>query len=279
MNAAFWQTIIDDYYRLPEGHQVLDLTADLLDFLGSSNPLYRDKFAHNILARWIILYGYLSDDDLIRITRHLIPQLQTGIGEAEGDRVFLRSYTALILSVIAYHDSRNQFLEATLVREMLQQACWYLISEKDHRAYVTGKGWANACGHTADWLKFIAYNPLLQDDDLERILTTVAARVIAPMQVPFCHDEEDRLAKVVMAVLARDMLTYYDLLDWLQQLNRWKKDRDPKAPFDPVYNAQFQNVKHFLHSLYMQMRLKPQLPGVVDEFEPYLLDLIKRYNL
>lgn len=279
VDKAFWQQIIDDNYRLPQGHKVMNLTAELLSYLPSTDPLLRDTFAYGILARWIILYGYHGTDDLIQMADTILPWLNEGLGQNGNDTVFKRSYTALILSLIAYRDSRMAFLSEQWVYAFTEEAQRYLRTEQDHRAYVTGKGWANACAHTADWLKFLAYSRHLDNRDLQDLLNTLAEKVMMPTQTIYTFDEDDRLAKVALVALTRDDLTQFDLLNWLEQFGEWKRRNTPQQDYDAAYHPIYQNIKLFLRSLYAQLHLSNRTREDVQAFTPYLLDTIKLFSL
>lgn len=280
MDREFWHHIIANRYALPEGHSLVDLTIELLEYLATPDPELRDTFAYDILARWIILYGYYTPDELRAMMDWLMPRLSDGLGEQGSDSVFARSYAALTLSLIIYRDNQTNFLTQVEIRSLLNQARQYLVSEQDLRAYVPDKGWANACGHTADLLKFLARSGHLEAQDLLRMLDSIADRLTAgSSQIIFKHDEDDRLAQAVLAAVRRDALTMYELNDWLSRFTDWKTSQ-PKSPGDyhPAYHAIYQNIKSFLRSLYLYMEITPLSPEAYDIL-PELLATIRAFSL
>ena len=76
MDVAFWQKIVDSYYQLPPDSNLIDLTSELMQHLGASDPLLRDTYAYNILSRWITLYDYHTPDELRQMIDWLLPRLQ-----------------------------------------------------------------------------------------------------------------------------------------------------------------------------------------------------------
>lgn len=279
MERSFWREIIDNRYRIPEGHELGDLTVELIEYLPSPDSELRDTFAYNILARWIIVYGYYSPDELRKMIEWLTPGLNKGLGEQDTDTVFLRSYSALVLSILVYRDTQIHFLDEAEVRALLDRARQYFIAEQDLRAYVPEKGWANAWGNTADLLKFLARNVSLDTADLLRILDVIADKLTAQTLSVHMHDEDDRLAQVVMAVLRRDALTFYELSGWVNRFQDWKTALGEGADYDPVYQTTYHNIKGFLRSLYCYIELAPQIPIEVQDFLPDLLAVLQAFSL
>lgn len=281
MEREFWHHIIENRYALPDNHSLVDLTIELLEYLASPDPELRDTFAYDILARWIILYGYYDPDELRAMIEWLVPRLAEGLGEQNSDSVFVRSYAALILSLIIYRDNQTSFLSAAEVRSVLNHARYYFVTEQDLRAYVPGKGWANACGHTADLLKFLARSSLLEAQDLMRLLDAIADRLTTGSScVIFSHDEDDRLAQAALSAIRRDSLTMYELTDWLSRFHDWKASQ-PKtsSEYNAAYHATYQNIRNFVRSLYAYMQLSPHLNSEADDLLPELLATIRVFSL
>lgn len=279
MEHDFWLEIIASKYQCPKGHALLELTEELLSYLALPDPELRDTFAYDIMARWILVYGYYTPQDLRAMMDWLLPRMAYGLGERDTDSVFLRSYAALVLSLIAYRDNQINFMTQVEMLTLADRARHYLLAEQDLRAYVPGKGWANACAHTADLLKFIARSGHLDKPDLMRLLDAVADKLLTNTDCMHQHDEDDRLAHVVLAVLRRDMLGLFDLTDWLRRFTLWKSGQERPDDFDSAWHVVYQNSKHFLRSVYLQMQLAPRLPADVEDFEPELLAALRLFSL
>jgi hypothetical protein len=279
MDKAGWQKIIDDNYRLSDEHDLGELTNDLLDYLDSPDTELRDTIAYSIFARWIISHQYYSSEQLEHLVKLLIPKLNQSLGNHDDDTVFGRSYAASVLSLLAYQEDRSSFMTQALTHSLLDEARNYLIGERDHRAYIEGKGWANACSHTAELLKFLARNPIIQSEDAKRILDTVAEKVIMQTDYTYHHDEDERLAQVVMAVLDLSLLTVYELEDWLKHFSNWNTSHNLNHNYNPVSHATYQNIKNFLRSLYLQMQMADSIPIDAADFEPNLLNTIRNFSL
>jgi hypothetical protein len=279
MERAFWRGIIEDRYTLPEGYALVELTIELLEYLQSTDAELRDAFGYNILARWIIIFGHYSREELRVMIEWLTPKLNEGIGEQNTDTVFLRSYSALVLSLVIYRDNQTSFLTQEEARTILDCARQYLLSERDVRAYVPGKGWANACSHTADLLKFLARCRHLEGADLTRIMDTIANKLTLDLHI-YAHDEDDRLAQVVLSVLRRDLLSLEELSAWLRRFREWKLAHAPSPnDFNPAHHATFQNIRNFLRALYAQMQLATYLSADLEAFQADVLTAVRSFSL
>jgi hypothetical protein len=280
MDKASWHKIIDNNYQLDQIDELNALTDELIGYLDSPDAELRDTIAYSVLARWIISHQYYSDEQLTLMVERLIPKLSVSLGNHDDDTVFGRSYAVLVLSLLAYQDDRSSFMSESLVRDLLEQARRYLIAEQDHRAYIDGKGWANACANTADLLKFLVRNPVIQSNDAQHIINTIAEKITMQTSNIYQHDEDERLAQVVMTVLDFSMATSAELDEWLKHFQKWKvAHTSDDAEYNLSYHATYQNIKNFLRSLYIQMQLVSSVPMEAVDFEPDLLDIIRDFSL
>jgi len=279
MDKTSWQEIIKNEYRLPDEYDLGELTNDLINYLDSPDKELRDTIAYSVFARWIISYQYYSDQQLVRLVNVLIPKLGESLGNHDDDTVFGRSYAASILSLLAYQEDRSSFMTQALTHTLLDEARNYLIGERDHRAYVEGKGWANACTNTAILLKWLARNSIVRSEDAKHILNTIASKVTMQTSYIFHHDEDDRLAQVVMTILELSLLTAYELEEWVRHFSKWSASHKLEDDYNPVYHATYQNIKHFLRSLFIQMQMADSLPIDAADFEPALRSTIAEFSL
>jgi hypothetical protein len=279
MDKTFWQGIVDNNYKLTENQMVMPLTEELLNYLGSADAELRDKYAYEILSRWLVLYRYHTPDQMREMYQWLLEQLKVGLGEEESDGVFLRANSAAVLALIMYRNQRESFFDEIEVTHILQDAKHYLLYEKDTRAYVPDMGWANAIANAANLLRYIAFYPHLSPSELQGILDTLTNKLMQPVSTPFIHDEEDRLARIVIAILARDVLTTFDYVDWVKRFAEWKNENHKDGVYSATYNHTYQNIKHFLRAIHTQMELAQRLPFSAQEFEPELLEVIRNFTL
>lgn len=281
MDSAFWESIIESNYALPEDHDLSELTADLLEYIGSPDPIMRDRYSYGILARWITLYGYHDAEALTAMIEWLIPHMTEGLGESDTDSVFYRSYASLILSLIVYRDFQVKFMSEADIRLLLDKARHCLTTEQDLRAYIPDKGWANASAHTCDLLRFLARSSYLDNNDLRRLLDSIADKLTTTTTVLFMHDEDDRLAQVTIAVLRRDMLTLYELTDWLNRFVTWWQGHNTTSvdSYDYAEHVTYNNIRSYLRSLYCRIDFVSNLPIEAQDFQIALLKAVKSYSI
>jgi len=281
-NRAFWRDVIKNSYALPQGASLLPLTDELLDYLAEADAELRDTFGYNVLARWIAVYRYHTSDHMRHMLNWLIDQLPHDIGATDSDSVLLRSYSASILSLIMYRDVKEQFFTIVEVITVLTAARTYLLDERDTRAFSDRLGWINAIANATSLLRFTVMNPALNAPDLRPVLATVRDKVMQEDNPTlFSHDEEDRLARVIIAIMLRDELTTFDYVDWLQPFKAWQITlREHESDnYNRATNITYQNIKHFLRALYTQMQLKPNLPLFAHEAQSELLEVIRAYTM
>lgn len=279
MDKVDWQAIIDNEYQLPEGAALIPLTDELLDYLASPDPNLRDNIANATLSRWITVHNYHTPQQLQQMTQWLIQQLTKDIGDADSDSVFLRSYSALILSLVMYRNTRENFFTEIEVNMVLHAAKDYLLNEQDRRAYIEGKGWANAMANTCDLLRFVAYADSLASADLQIVLNAVGDKAMQITDKTFMHDEEDRLAKIILTIMSRDELDTFDYVDWVKRFSEWKADNARDDIYNVTYNTTYQNIKRLLRALFTQMTLAPRIPIAAREFEGELLGVMREFTV
>lgn len=243
----FWRSIAQNQYALPVGYTAADLTSELLDCLGNPNPEMRDEIAVETLTSWII-GGYYAPESLRDMIVQLTTNLTLQLGEQGTHSVLLRSFSALILSIIAYYDWKNPFLTLEEVHDLLNKSLYYFAAEKDVRGYDEQLGWLHSPAHTSDLLKFLCRSPHLTAPDHLRIAMAVAAKAAEPRPTVFVNSEYDRMAWVILDVVRQQTLQPEQWTTWLDMLTAVKQ-RD-SGRHDSNYHGMYQNTKHFLRSVY-----------------------------
>jgi hypothetical protein len=285
MDNAFWQSILEDNGALPADHDLHALTDELLGYLGSPDAHLRDGVAYPLLALWVSK-GHYSRDDLRAIATRLTSNLQVGLGEADTESVFLRTFSVLMLAELIHQENKRsvfEFEEAD-VRAILEAALAYLPAERDLRGYVPGSGWAHAVAHTADLLWVLANSRYLGAPDLERILDAIASKVAPPVEQVYLFNEDARMARAVIGVLRRDLVSRSFLSAWLERLARPEGRAisieaffvgEPPAIASQVNVCLLHNTRQFLRSLYFALAAEEQPPAVAADFIPQLLEALK----
>lgn len=278
MDRAFWQSVANADYEPPAGHTLGALTDELLGYLGATDPELRDEIALTTLATWIEAGRYAAGE-LRAIAARMATNLRHGLGEAEGDAVFLRSFSALILDCVIDYDNQHAFLDASEARRVLDQALDYLAGERDLRGYVPTKGWAHSAAHTADLLTMLARSRHLRADELRQIMRAIADKLGANVEHVYIYKEDERLALTAMAVLRRDLLDRAFVGEWIDRLAF--RDGAPswyQAATSAAGACARHNAKNFLRSLYFQLCFAHSQPSIAPDIRATLAEALREMD-
>jgi len=246
-----WQAILADDARPPAGTTAAALLPELEAYLASPDPARRDAIAIDVLDAWINRDKRLSPVELRPLAERLIANLGTPLDRPDG--VFLRSFSALVLSMIARRDLAEPVLDAPLRQRLLAAARDYAQRETDLRGHTGERGWAHAAAHTADLLAQLARHPALTADDRATILDAVAGFVARRHGAILAHGEDGRLAQPVLAAARAGLAT--DRVDaWLATITAPLRERMGHA-FDARLYAASRNARNLLFTLYVQLSL------------------------
>jgi len=251
-DVAFWRGIKAHEFAVPEGAAPGALLLEVCgDLLGSPDPELRDQLGYEIADAWILRKRTVSDTDLRPVLARLEQNLGEGIGENGTDSVLKRSFSALVLSVLAARDNDAPFLTTEEFDGLLSAALEYLTREKDERGFVPGKGWHHSVAHTADLLKALGRSPRLAPAAQRRILASVVLKT-SGSQAFWTWGEDDRLAAAVLAIVKRDDFDATTLDGWLDRfIAAWRTAL--QDPIDPVRFAAGKNGRNVLTALEVQV--------------------------
>jgi hypothetical protein len=250
-----WRAVLDDDFRVPQGASLTELTRELTELLGATDPDVRDHLAYRTLATWVGRGVY--DDLLPGLGDGMAAGLQVGLGEVEGDDVFRRSFSALVLAECIARDATRPLVLGGKVLQWGDALATWMLRERDRRGLVPGKGWAHAVAHGADGLGVLARSPHLGAAELTVLLDVVADLLLQPADLPFVHGEEDHLAAATIAVLRRDCVPMTVLEPWVNRLSAGARPRGRTVDADPLRSA---NPQAFLRALYLQLALGSNPP-------------------
>jgi hypothetical protein len=268
-DPSFWRAIKDGGFAVPAGRRADDLADSLLGCLGSPDPEWRDRIAYEILTAWL-RGGRVSAPAMKRMARSLEANLAAGLGEASGDRVYLRSFSALILSELVRQDSRERYLDDAEYARLLAAGLAYLPGERDLRGYDPEHGFVHGVAHGSDLLWRLAWSRRTDPDGLRRILAAVGTKVAPAGEHAYVHGESDRLARVVAYAVARDTLDVSAIGAWVESVAQ----PAPMTSWDEAFAstaglARLHNTKQFLRALRDQLTIG-ESPKGADVLLPIL---------
>ena len=162
-----------------------------------------------------------------------------------GDAVLKRSFSALVLSIVAASDAKAPLLEDPDRAALVEAAARFVREEPDTRGYDPAVGWVHATAHGADLLKFLARSPRLTADEQRTIAAALLARIDRPGPA-FTWGEDERIAGALRSIVVR---ADFDPAPF----DRWMAGLEPawaalwKAPaLDTAAYARLSNAKHVL---------------------------------
>ncbi|MBA4375417.1 MAG: hypothetical protein C0401_04490 [Anaerolinea sp.] len=287
VNLSLLNEIVQSKFQVPQGYSTDQLTPGLMKNLGSSDSDLREN-SLDVLGQWIEEPKY-TDAQILDIAQQMAKNLSVGLGESCSDSVFIRAFSALILESIIIVDrlrianNGSPLLSRSHIHIWLHLAIELLRDEKDERGYVEQKGWAHCLAHTGDLLAEFSLHPALERKDLELILHTIAQKLIAPVEQVMVHNEDERLAAVVIAVLQRELVPFRFFEEWLASFVSLPGGMNWMDTLTlPTWNISRLNSKMFLRSLYFffvfGFKNDPPYPPVAlqKQLQPLVLKTLKQ---
>lgn len=274
MDRVSWQAVLQDDFGVPDHTPLGELTTELTELLGATDPDVRDRVAYPTLATWIERGVY--DDLLPGLGDGMVAGLRVGIGERDDDSVFRRSFSALVLTECIARDTARPLVLGGKVLQWGDALATWMLRERDRRGFVPGKGWAHAVAHGADGLRALSRSPHLQAAELTVLLDVIADLLLQPTDALFAHGEEDRLALATVAVLRRNVVPMTVLEPWINRLSdgaRHTASGNDVDPYLPTGNAQA-----FLRALYLQLALGNRPPAARADVMLVLVGALRETN-
>lgn len=216
MLGGYWQRVLDSDMAVPSERPLNELTAELVTMLGSCDAVERNEISYSVLANWVSTGVY--DDLLVTLGDSLAVGMHVGLGEPEGDAVFRRSYSALLLGDCIARDNQASVVPVDAVLTWADRALSWFVRERDHRGWVEGKGWAHAIAHGADLIGVLAQSRHLSAEHLGILLDVIAERLLLPTPRIWIDGEDDRLAAAVLTILQRNRVPQEHLDAWVTTL-------------------------------------------------------------
>ena len=220
-DKEYWQAVISQDFTPPDDVPLTVLLRELSGNLGSTDPELRDDISYRILTQWLYAKKIVPPELRRNLVSEWIGNLQRSIGEKDTDSVILRSFSALMLSVIAASDNQTPFLDRDEFKTLLNAAVDYMREEQDTRGFDANIGWLHSVAHTADFLKFLARSRHLEVSEQSVILASIAGKLDRVDHV-LDRGEDERLARVVLSLIARpdfDLQAFEGFIRMLQPLN------------------------------------------------------------
>lgn len=233
------------------------LAQGLLACLGDADPGLRDEVAFSAYSAW------MRNKQLDTATLRSLRDSLYGLLKQEDGQGFRRPFAALVLSEIARTDRIEPWMSTEERDAMVMEAAAYLKSVQDYRGYDPVEGWRHGVAHGSDWLLQLAMNPALQRAQLQAILEAVSSQVAPAAGHAYVFGEPERLARPVLYVAQRGLLSEAEWNAWFDALaaslggspQRYKdsgwlaRRHDLQAFLDAVYVNADQSADPHIHAL------------------------------
>lgn len=221
------------------------LANGLLGCLASPDPQLRDGIAYEGLTAW--LRGNQLDAG---VRTQLRDRLYAMVKEAD-EAGFRQPFSALVLSEVARTDRIGPWMTPEERVAMVDVAARYLESVRDYRGYDDSRGWRHGVAHGSDWLMQLALNPALERAQLDTILSAVASQAVPESAHAYVYGEPGRLARPVLYIAKRGVLTEAEWVAWFGELPGMIGDPS-KAYADTGWLARRHDLLAFLTAIYLE---------------------------
>ncbi|WP_160847232.1 DUF2785 domain-containing protein [Pontibacillus yanchengensis] len=230
------------------------LIEQMLYQIGSTDAELRDNLIYRTFGK-LIMKEALTIQQLEYIMSTCLREdyLFYRIGEKEGDGVFTRSFSSLVIALLLEKDRETHYLPRQVANDAILQGIHYLYQEKDVRGYVEHKGWAHSVAHGADLLEAAIRHPLFELELAESCLESVEACLFKG-QV-YIDDEDERLLIALEALIERG-LDEKVLTRWISKLSNSLQQVEDREGVTLAFVRQKTNVMNFLKSMYFRLMSK-----------------------
>ncbi len=239
------------------------LALELVSCLGSENPELRDRIGFELLTYW------LRQEKLSNDTRKaLLTELTARLGDTKDDAVLSRSFSALVLSEVLRSDSIEPFMTGPERDVLLNATIVALAHETDFRGLDAVIGWVHPVAHMSDILWRFALHPDTTAEQARVLLDAVRSKV-APVSAAYSFGESDRLSRVVVTVIQRDLVGAETVADWVRQFETPQSmEKWSEAYQSPQGMTELHNTRQFLRALSDQLQgveVDPLITGPLTE--------------
>jgi hypothetical protein len=267
-DLKFWSACLAEGATPPPAAELPQRLRELDTLLAAPDPVQRDDIGFAVLVKWL----YRDRIVPVELRRELLTEwtrsLRVGIDRPGTDDTVRRSFAALSLSILAALDNEAPFLEPAEFAALLGAAIDYLHQEHDVRGYDPRLGWLHAVAHTADLLKHLARSRHLDVEGQARILGAIGDR-LRSLDTPLVHGEDERLARVLLSVLAREDFAVKEFIAWLPRA--WPRP----AKVEPAELARTHNRRHLLLSLLGLLQIERRALPHADAVRTALTGLLR----
>lgn len=269
------KVLIENKWDASMVDDIFGLALDSLSNIGNKDAELRDELILSFLFN-IIMEKKISKIEIKTLLEKCLREdyLFYEIGEVEGDSVYRRSFTILIIrTILLYHNKFGEdLLDQREIEEVYSSVVRYLRMEKDVRGYTKGGGWAHSLSHGALAMRALSINKHLGERELTEFLWIIKEKVGIGYHV-HGTEECEKLAIVVTNIIKRDVLEDEKLIEWIRAFGQMEQ---PEVVHEMVKFRQ--NIQTFLRALFFRIRFKDMSSELQEEIEITCHKLNDFYN-
>ncbi|RLA32758.1 MAG: DUF2785 domain-containing protein, partial [Gammaproteobacteria bacterium] len=187
---------------------------ELVDCLGDPDPQIRDGIAFEGFVT--LLRGKQLQPDAIHT---LLTAMTNQLNSDEEDQLgFRKPFLALALAEVARVDRIEPIFSGAERDELVTTSADFMRSIDDYRGFSEKEGWRHAVAHTADLQMQLTLNAAVTHEQLLRIRDAIATQVAPQGEHFYVYGENERLARPILFMAARDVSTEQEWVDWFAKL-------------------------------------------------------------
>ena len=149
-------------------------------------------------------------------------------------------------------DRIDPFMSAEERSALVDTGTKYLANLRDYRGFDEGNGWRHGVAHAADLMMQLSLNAHLTRDDAMKITAAIAAQVSPETSHFYVFGEPGRLARPIIFLSSRDLLTEREWQDWFAALEASEQDPKWQSPYTSASGlARIHNTRQFASAIYI----------------------------
>jgi hypothetical protein len=231
-------------FEIPDPAARATFARGLIACLASPDPWLRDTIAFEALSH-LLRNRQLDAATQASLVDDVAPRL-----ESPDPHGFERPFAALVLSELVRADRLQPYLTDVRRQELTQRSIAYFRGVRDYRGFDDREGWRHGIAHGADLLLQWALNPATDRAAMLQIRDAIGGQV-APAGHAYVHGESERLARPILAMAGRGVLSVDEWSEWFAMLV--PKDAD-------LFNSQRglarrHDIQAFLQTAYVNAML------------------------
>jgi hypothetical protein len=241
--------------------EVFFLTKEAMKYIGDADPTIRDNLVYPYIEH-VINSGLLKPEEIKEISTTCLENITIKCRKFD-DSIFCRTFSMLVIAAIINYHRKNPVFSLPELEGMFNRVIDSYQSDFDVRGYINKKGWAHGAAHGADALLQFA---MLREANAEMLLKILFAlqKKATISYYGYIHNEDDRMARVAVAVLKRRQISDSKVFSWLQRF-RMKKEKS----YSNIIRKN--NIRSFLSCLYFRLYGDNRFDGLNQEIAKIII--------